>query len=530
MNSIGSEERKYVLAIDHGTSGVKSTIMSVYGELVDFEFQSTPVHFLPGGGAEQDPEEWWQALLGTCKKLVSRNPQLRNEIVAICVSSTFSSTVAVDKNGEHICPSLTWMDSRGASYIQKVMRGRVNLLGYGISNILRWVPKTGGAPSLSGKDDIAHILYWKYEMPEVYEKAYMFLESKDYLNLRLCGEFSASYDSIQLFWLTDIRDINNIHYDEALIKRIGIDRDKLPPLKPAVSILGQLKKSVAEEIGVSPEVKVITGSADLQSASVGSGAVRDFEPHIYIGTSSWILSHLPYKKTDVFHNIASLPSSIPGRYFSANEQDSAGGCLAFLADNILFQKPEFQKPKPEQVYKIFDEVVEKTPAGSNGVIFTPWLNGERSPVDDHRLRGGFYNLSVDNTVGDLIRAVFEGVAFNSRWLFGYLEKFVGRRIPALNMIGGGAQSDVWCQIYADVLGREIRQVKDPLQSNARGACFIAGVALGYINFEQIPDLVKYKKIYQPNPKNQKLYDQLFKTYLEIYRRMRKIYHRLNKAD
>ncbi len=522
------QSKKYILAIDHGTSGVKSSLMSVYGELVDFEYEATPIHFLPAGGAEQDPEDWWQALVRTCKKLVSRNPELKDDIVAICVSSTFSSTVAVDKDGYHICPSLTWMDSRGAPYIQKAMRGWINFLGYGISNILRWLPKTGGAPSLSGKDDIAHILYWKYEKPEIYEKAYMFLESKDYLNLRLCGEFCASYDSIQLFWLTDIRDINNIHYDEGLIKRIGIDRAKLPPLKPAVSVLGRVKKSVAEELGISEEVVVITGSADLQSASVGSGAVRDFEPHIYIGTSSWILCHLPYKKTDPFHNIACLPSSIPGRYFSANEQDSAGGCLAFLANNILFRNQEFQKELPEQVYKIFDQVVENVPPGANGVIFTPWLNGERSPVDDHRLRGGFYNLSVDNTIEDMLRAVFEGVAFNSRWLFGYLEKFVGRKIPALNIIGGGAQSDVWCQIYADVFGREIRQVEEPLQSNARGACFIASATLGYISFEQIPDLVKYKKIYKPIPENQKLYDSLFKTYLKIYRRLRKIYHQLNR--
>ena len=153
------------------------------------------------------------------------------------------------------------------------------------------------------------------------------------------------------------------------------------------------------------------GSPDLPCAAIGSGAVRDYQGHLYIGTSSWLTCHVPYKKTDISHNMASLPSAIPNKYFIANEQETAGACLNFLRDNILYHKDELlAEEQVPDVYKIFDRIVENTPPGSDKVIFTPWLYGERTPIEDHSVRCALFNLSLKTTREHIIRAVFEGVA------------------------------------------------------------------------------------------------------------------------
>lgn len=522
--------KKYILAIDHGTSGVKTSLMTVHGELIDFEFERTPIYYLPGGGAEQDPEDWWNALIKTSQRLVEKGTVPAGDIVALSVSSTFSSTVAVDRSGKHLMNCITWMDSRGAPYIRKVMGGFPSVMGYNLFKILKWIPRTAGGPTLSGKDDIAHMLLTKQEFPEIYDKAYMFLPSKDYLNLRLTGEFASSFDAMHLFWITDIRDIDNIRYDDQLIRILDIDKKKLPPLKASIDVLGNLTKSVADEIGLGTDVKVMVGSPDHQTACIGSGAVRDYEGHIYIGTSSWVQAIVPFKKTDMFHSIASFPTAIPGKYQSVNEQDIAGGCLDFLIDKILFfrNKP-LTAVLPDSPYSVLGELAAAVPAGSDKVIFTPWLNGERTPVDDMYLRAGIYNVSKTTTQNHIIRAFFEGVAYNTRWSLKYVEKFVGKKLDPLNIIGGGAKSPFWCQIFADVLDRDIRQVKNPMQANARGAAFIASVGLGYINFDAIPGLIRYEHTYHPNPENRSIYDELFTAFVHIYRNNRAMYKRLNRV-
>ena len=227
--------------------------------------------------------------------------------------------------------------------------------------------------------------------------------------------------------------------------------------------------------------------------------------------------------------MASLPSAIPNRYFIANEQETAGACLNFLRDNILYHKDELlAEEQVPDVYKIFDKIVENTPPGSDKVIFTPWLYGERTPIEDHSVRCALLNLSLKTTREQIIRAVFEGVAFNSKWLFGFVEKFIKRRMDPIHIIGGGANSDVWCQIHADVFNRTIRKVKDPIQANLRGAAFLAAAALGYISFDDIPDRIQIAHTYTPNPANRKIYEELYREFLNIYRANRKIYARLNR--
>ncbi|MBN2079976.1 MAG: FGGY-family carbohydrate kinase [Spirochaetes bacterium] len=526
-----ADRKKYILAVDLGTSGPKSAIVSTDGEVIDSEFMEVPLHLFPGGGAEQDPEEWWRAIMSTSKKVLAKGLVPPGDIVAVACTTQWSGTVAVDKDGNHLMNAIIWLDTRGHRHMRKQVKGIVNVEGIGLLKAIRWVWLTGGVPSPSGKDPFSHILFIRNERPEVYRNTYKFLEPKDYVNLRFTGRFFASYDSIALHWVTNNRDINNIFYGKKLLKWSTFDPEKLPELKQSVDICGTIKPEVADELGLSRDVKLVMGCPDLQSAAIGSGAVRDYEGHIYVGTSSWVICHVPFKKTDLFHNFASLPSALPGRYLIAAEQETAGKCLSFLRDNILYCKDELSRAEPEpDVYRKFDNVVENIPPGSNKVIFTPWLYGERAPAESESVRAAFLNLSLDTTRGHMIRAVYEGVAYNNRWLMGYIEKFIRRPFPYLNFIGGGASSDVWCQIIADVLDRKIRQVGDPITANVRGAAFLASIALGYLTIDQVAERIPVKKEYMPDPANRNAYDELYREFVEFYHRNKKMYRKLNRPE
>jgi len=522
-------DQKYIMAIDLGTSGAKVALYDVFGELIGYEFEETKLYLLQGGGAEQDPDDWWSAIKTATRRLIARKQDLAGEIVALCCTTQWAGTVAVDESGKHLMNAIIWMDSRGAPYNQQVSGGPISIEGYAPWKLFTWMRLTGGAPGHAGKDPLAHILFIKNELPDIYAKTYKFLEPKDYINLRFTGLFAASYDSITLHWLTDNRDPANVDYDERLLRMTGLEREKFPDLKQATQILGPIHPGIAEELGLQTDIPVIMGTPDLHSAAIGSGAVQDFEAHIYLGTSSWIACHIPYKKTDVMHSIASFPSAIPNKYLITNEQQTSGACLNYLRDNVLYHQDELLTEAGEiNVYKIFDRIVENTPAGSERLIFTPWLNGERTPVEDRSIRGGLYNISLSTTREHIIRAVFEGVAFNARWLLNYVEKFLQKRLDVLNMVGGGANSNVWCQIFADILDRNIQQVKDPILANARGAAFIASAALGYLSFDDVTDRVKIITQYTPNPEYRGLYDELYSEFLEIYKQNRAIFARLNR--
>ncbi len=518
-----------VLAIDHGTSGIKAAVVSARGEVLAFEFAPTPIRFLDGGGAEQDPDDWWEALLSAAGRVVRRSVVPSTTITALCVSSTFSTTVAVDRDGRHVLPALTWMDSRGAPYVRRAMCGFPSIMGYGVAKAVRSLRRTAGAPSFSGKDDAAHVLLVKHAWPDAYARTHCFLPSKDYLNLRLTGELASSFDAMHLFWVTDVRDPHRIRYDDELLRTLGIERHKLPPLRASTDILGMVRAEVADALGLRRDVQVVTGSPDHQCALFGSGAVRDFEAHLYVGTSSWIECLVPFRKTDPLHAIATFPTAVVGKYQVIDEQDLAGGALSFLADNILFRRNALLGvPIPEQRYALLDQIATAVPAGSHRLLFTPWLNGERTPVDDPYLRGGFHNMSTTTTLEDMVRAVLEGVAFNTAWMLGYVERFVKRRLEPIRIVGGGAQSAVWCQIFADVLQREIHAVRDPMQANARGAALIAALGLGWIGFEEIPSLVPVAQRYTPRPEVRATYALLSAAFRRLHGANASWLRRLNR--
>ncbi len=280
--------------------------------------------------------------------------------------------------------------------------------------------------------------------------------------------------------------------------------------------------------GLQPGVKVVTGTPDLHSAAIGSGAIGDFEPHLAISTTSWISCHVPFKKTDAIRQIASIPSLIPRRYLLANNHETAGVCLQWLRDNVVVQDDGLiDGAAVDGGYRNYDELAARVPAGSDGVVFTPWLAGERCPVDDRNVRAAFYNLSLQTTRAHMVRSVFEGVAYNARWMLDAVEKFVGRQLGAIRFIGGGAVSDVWCQIHADVLKRPVHRVADPLLANVKGAAIFAGLVLGDVRHEDVAELARIDATVEPRPEHFAVYDELYREYPGLYHRQRKMYARLN---
>jgi xylulokinase len=529
MTTRGQPPRNaYILAVDLGTSGCKAAVVSAAGTVVAWEFAGVETQLLPNGGAEQDPHAWWEAFLRVAAKLVGQRPVPPEQIVAICCSTQGECTVPVDADGQPLMNAVLWMDARGAEHLRALTRGPITVAGYDVVRLWRWIRLTGGAPSLTGKDPAAHMLYIKHEHPDVYERTYKFLNALDYLNLRLTGRFVATYDSILTSWVTDNRDPSNVVYSEALLRRSGVAPDKFPDIVKCTEVIGTLRADVAAALGLGPQVVVVAGAIDNTAAAIGSGAVRDYDAHLYLGTSSWLAAHVPFKKTDIVSSLASVPCAIPGRYLLTALQATAGGNLTFLRDNILYHKDELlQEEQVPDIYKIMDRIAERTPAGSNGVIYTPWIYGERAPAEDATVRAAIYNLSLQNSRADIIRAVLEGVALNTRWLLQPFEKFLGRSLGAINVVGGGATSTVWCQILADVLDRPMRQVKDPIQANVRGAAFIAAVGLGILAYRDVPEHTDYQGEYHPTPAHRAVYDTYFREFVNIYRRNKQIYRRLN---
>jgi xylulokinase len=527
----------HVLAVDLGTGGPKVAVLAATGRVVAHAFQAVGIDLTDDGGAEQSPQAWWDAIVKSARQALADSGVAPGDVVGLGCTSQWSGTVPVDDGGSAVGPAITWMDSRGARAVRETVRGALNVQGYSASKLARWVRRTGGIPSLSGKDPVGHIHFLRQQRPDVYAAAAVFLEPVDYLNLRLTGLARASHDSITLHWVTDNRDISAIAYDDSLMGLAGLERAKLPDLVPTGSVLGGLTPAAAAELGLLPGTPVVAGTGDLHSAAVGSGAVADFAGHLYIGTSSWISCHVPFKKTDPLTNIASIPSGIPGRYLVADEHETGGACLTWLRDNMLFPDDALNAASPGPagatstapagLFGTVNDVAASVPVGSHGVLFTPWLNGERSPVDDHTIRGGFHNISLSSTRADMVRAVFEGVALNSAWLLGAVEKYCKRPFGSLAFVGGGANSDLWSQIHADATGRTICQVDDPVLANVRGAGLLTLLALGHLTIADIPGTVTVKATYEPNPDAGEVYAALLKEFVNLYEKTKGIHKRLN---
>lgn len=532
---ISLNDKKF-LAYDLGTTATKAVLVSTEMEFIDSVTAQFKTIYPQQGYAEHNPEDWWRTVVSTTKNLMEKTNSQPKDIVALTFSSQMQGLLPVDQNGTPLMHCMIWLDARGAEYLKQVFPWP-RVMGYNpIRLFLKFLRITGGSPGLAGKDQIPKILWLKDKHPEIYEQTYKFLDVKDYVLFRLTGKMATTSDLAYVWWLMDTRKKNGEprnEWSKSLCKTFKIDMHKLPEIRKPTDIIGDLNDEASEILGLQQGTSVVCGAGDVTTAAIGSGAILDGELHCQIGTSGWVAGHVSDRKVDINHYTGCVGSAFPDEFYLIfGHQEIAGAALEWVKNSILYFKEELQEKEKKQIYEIFDELVAQCAPGAKGkggthLMFMPWLFGERCPLDDDHVRAGLVNVSLDHDRRHLLRSIFEGVALNTKWALEVVEKLYSP-VETLSIIGGGAKSDVWCQIYADVLNRKIIRVKEPQEAGAIGAAVIAKMALGELkDIREIKEIIHFDKEFQPNPDHRLLYDQLFKEFKNLYKQNKKWFKRMN---
>ncbi len=520
-------DRKFVLAIDLGTGGPKVGLVDQLGQVVCSARAPVKLVFLPDGGAEHDPAEWWTTISACSKQVIRESGVLPAQIIAIGVTSCWSVILPVDENGEPLMNVISWMDTRGGPYTQAITDGFPKVQGYQLTTLLKYLDLHGFVPTPSSA--LAHMLFIKHERPEIYRRTYKFFEPMDYINMRLTGKFAATQNTIMPMMLVSNKRLDMLEYDPWLLKKGGIPREKLPDLLPTDGILGTILPSVASELGLSPNTMVVCGVQDNSTSAVGAGSIGDAEPAAVMGNSGMLAFHLRQRKTDINHTISAIPSGIADSYLFWADLGNNGSVLDSFLKNILYAQDYFGTGEiPADLYQRASRAAAQVPPGSDGVLFLPWFNGSISPGEDQYMRGGFLNLSHKTSRSHLMRAVFEGLAMNWRWLRGPTEKLVNRKFKYWRLTGGGALSDVWSQIMADVVGIPMHRQADPRNNNVIGMGLLALNRLGLVKLEDIPNMIKFDWVFEPEAKNKAIYDRMFAQFMACKDKIKPVFHALNK--
>jgi xylulokinase len=507
-------EEKYLVAHDVGTGGSKAALTDMRGNILASKFYPYPTDYPKEHWAEQDPEDWWKAITISTSE-VMKDSKVKPESVAGMVFSTqMIGVLPVDSTGKPLRPAIIWLDGRAEEQANKIIRRLTKTILLAVA---------GGLPT--GKDVIPKLMWLRQHEPDVYAATYKILEVNSYLVQRCCGEFIYDYAAASG---TGMLNFKKKDWDDMLFKLFRLDKDKMPRVAASSDKAGTLKEAPASEMGLNPGIPIFVGTGDVPSATVGSGAVLDGQGHVYIGSSGWIAVTNPKAVNDGRKGIVSMASSDPSRYILLAETESAGACFKWFAENLAPKDIDYGQGR--DVYDYLNDVAAEAPPGSNGLIFCPWMYGERSPIPDVNVRGGFINLSLDHKRGDVSRAVFEGVALHARWMLEGL-RGCGFDDVVLRAIGGGAKSPLWMQIYADACGVTIEAVEEPQESGARGAALIAALGLGeYRDFASLRDAVKVAEVYTPRPENRKVYDEAFLNFKDTYKSLKKQYERMNAGE
>jgi xylulokinase len=529
-NNQNNKTQKYVIAIDLGNSSTKVGLVNLDGKVVVAASGRYEFRFLPNGGVEQVPAEWWQIVSSGVKKVIKESGVNAQDIVAIGTTSQWAVTIAVDEHGKPLMNAISWMDSRGGKYNAEVVKGFPSFQGYGLGKLLRWINIVGGAPMLGGDDTLAHMLFIKNELPEIYCKTYKFLEPMDFINMQLTGKANATQNTNFATTLIDNRKDGTKDYNPWALKLSGLDRSKLPDLLPVEGIVGNLRSSIAGEWGLSTKTVVITSANDNSVSPIGCGAIADYEAVAVLGTSGMLVFHFPYKKTDLIHMVATMPSALSNRFVFFADTGNTGKVVDSFLKNLVYGQDSFSTcDLPEDIYARLNQAAVHVAAGSEGVLFLPWFTGgSLAPTADPYLRGGFINLSARTTRNHLARAVLEGIAYNWRWLNETAEAFTKRKFPYWRLTGGGALSDNWAQIMADVIGIPMHQQENPSNTTLLGMAFLAFNRLGLMSLEEIPNKVRTIRVFEPIRANKEVYDRMYAQFRQCHKRLKPMFHSLNK--
>ena len=506
----------HVLTIDLGTSGPKAAVVSHSGVVVGAARASVRTAFSDDGGAEQDPEAVWAATLDAASRALADAGVAPDSFVAVVASAQYSSVVPVGADGTPTGNMLVWMDQRGAPKRLKRLPGHPRF-GDSPVALLRWL-RVHGIPPIEAGMSLTHMRWVRFARPDVYDRTRSFVEPVDYLTARFTGRVTANQCSAFMMLLTDNRTVGTTAWEPRLVKQSRIDADKLPELVPVGSVVGPLLPEVAETLGLPPSTPVLSGINDTQAGAVAAGAFSGSHAGLALGTTSVIITHVDRKKTDPFNSLFTLPSPIGDTHLVSAENGVAGVAVDHFLDELVYADDAFHTARSvDDRYQAFNEAAAAAGPGAGGVLFLPWLRGSIAPSAEARMRGGFINVGLDTTRADLARAVFEGVALNLRWLQGPVEKFIKRKISHFVFYGGGAQSDTWSQIMADVLRTPIHQLAEPGFANSLGTAMFAFERLGMLDRDELASTVPVGTVYEPDDAAAARYDDVAGVFVDAFR-------------
>lgn len=527
----------YVIAYDIGTTGVKTCLFEVGDtlRLLAGEYEGYGLYILPGGGAEQDADEWWAAMAKSTRRLLEKTGTDPKSIAGISFCSQMQGLVLVDEAGCALRRPMSYMDQRGSREFAACQTHGLTISGVNALMLLRSLRRTRAA-STSVKDPL-----WKYKWvqqnePEVYAKTHKWLDVKEYLIGRCTGQFVMTRDSAYSTFLYDSRPDKGC-WSRALCRMYGVEFDHLPRIIECTDVAGTLTARAAQDLGLAEGCPVYGGGGDATLIGVGAGCTEVGQTHIYSGTSGWVSTVIGRQTVDIVSMIAGIVGAQAGKYNYFAEMETAGKCFEWVKEHLVLDEigiylqktnvAESQESVYESLYDYMTDTIEAIPPGAGGVIFTPWLHGNRCPFEDPKAAGMFFNLRLDTGKTEMLRAVLEGICYHLRWMLECQDKKV-KIASTLRFVGGGALSRVTCQILADVTGRTVETVADTKDVGAVGAAMLVAVGSGQIaDLTQAAGLIRPAARYTPDPANQALYDRNYKVFKNLYAANKKNFAALN---
>lgn len=494
--------RQVLLGIDIGTSACKAAAFAQDGRVLAQVLEEYGVTQPAPGYAQQDPEEWWTAV---CKAIQALLRQVDpKEIAGVGIDGQSWSAIPVDAEGTVLCDTPIWMDTR-ASEICGRLREQ-----FGEERLF----SVCGNP-LQPTYTLPKILWYREHLPQVYERAEKILQSNSFIAYRLTGVISQDLSQgygLSCFHMKDLR------WDKDLCRELGADPKLLPDLVPSHQVIGSVTAEAARLTGLLPGTPVAAGGLDAACGTLGAGVIDPGQTQEQGGQAGGM--SLCMDRCVAHKQLILGAHVVPGRWLLQGGTVGGGGAVKWFEQEFCRAEREMASQRGTSPYYEMDLQAQAIAPGSEGLVFLPYMAGERSPIWDPKAKGVFYGMDFAKTRAHFIRAVMEGVAYSLRHNLETAEES-GFSAGVLSTVGGAGNSPLWCQIKADITGKPIH-LPDSGTATALGAAMLAGVGIGiYESFGQaIKETVKIRKTYTPNPEHKVLYDQGYQTYLQLYRSLK----------
>jgi xylulokinase len=505
-------EKDLILAHDLGTTGNKATLFNTEGRLVASAFYAYETDYPHPGWAEQDPEDWWKAFKISTMKLIRDSKVEPKRIAGISFSGQMMGCLPVDKGGKPLRKAIIWADQRSTDEArilsEKVGQEQVYLItGHRIS------------PTYS----VEKIAWVRRNERDIFQKTFKVLHAKDFLRFRLTGKIATDYSDASSM---NLWDINQKIWSSEILKGLDLSEEILPEARPSIEIAGEVQTRMAGELGLPPGVPVAVGGGDGPCAAVGAGVVAAGDAYSYIGSSSWIALASPKPVYDPARRTVNFYHLHPEMVTPTGTMQTGGASYQWLRNNLCKEEITEGNRLGISSYELMNRQAEKSPPGAKGLLFLPYLMGERSPHWNSAARGVFLGLTLSHTRADMIRAVLEGVSFNLRII---LDAFIaqGTHIPTIRVIGGGARGELWRQIMADIFNRPIERLTFLEEATSLGAAIAGGVAFGvFKSFDAAKKIAKVAEVQHPRREVREIYDRTYVIFQEAYEALVPIYTKM----